>query len=60
MAIEREHFQEFENLLNALFFGIFSFIFLRPFCCVSRFRYQFRKIEINKLRLKDLEETTLI
>lgn len=65
MAFEREHFKEFENLLNA-FFRCFLFHFLFPSipfffrCCVSRFCYQFRKIEINKLQLKDLEETTLI
>lgn len=39
---------------------LFQFFFFHRFCCVSRFRYQFCKIEINKLQLKDLEETTLI
>lgn len=67
MAFAREHFQEFENLLNAVrFFRYFLFqffFFVRRwgFCCVSPiFRYQFCKIEINKLQLKDLEETTLM
>lgn len=32
----------------------------RGFCLFRYFCYQFYKIEINKLRLKDLEETTLI
>jgi hypothetical protein len=44
------------------FFSVFSLSFLcaKARFVVARFRYQFRKIEINKLQLKDLEETTLI
>jgi hypothetical protein len=43
------------------YFLFHFFIFLFFFLCLFRyFCYQFYKIEINKLRLKDLEETTLI